>query len=650
MDIKDEKTLEELESRFAEIEKSGDVTPEKMEILNQIAEKYVVDDPRKAIEITAETQRISREINYSHGIAYGLGIMGYAYYMLSDFEKAIKLFTEALRLGDEHEHRAGRARILVGLASVYLSMGSYEKSLSYALSGLKVLKEIGDMMHTAWTLQGIGTAYHELKDFDRSLQYHRESMELFEKLKSVKDSLAGKARNLVGIGSVYQSNGEYDKAREYYEQSLPLFIEAGNRIGEARVYHDLATLCHITGDFDIAHGYFLKALNLRRQAGNRQAQCTTLISLGKLYVQQGKSDEALDVLNESLSIASEIKARPRIYMTHEALSAAYEQKGDLAGALEHQRLFHSMKEEVLGEETNSRLKNLEISYEVERAEKEAEIERLKNVELKEKNERLESLLDELHRTQNQLIQTEKMAALGSLVAGVVHELNSPVGVLKSSADVTRRSMVKLNSLARSMSIEDKDFERSLQTVMENTELSASALQRIVKIVSDLKSFIRLDGASLEKYDIHKGLESVLSLLEHEISEGIVIKKDYGEIPKIVCNPGELNQVFFNLIKNALEAFEQRGTITIRTSSIENKIKVMVEDNGEGIPGELIDRIFEPGFSRKGERVKAGMGLFACYNIIEKHAGRINVESEKGKGSRFTIELPVSLERRLDSDK
>jgi two-component system NtrC family sensor kinase len=342
----------------------------------------------------------------------------------------------------------------------------------------------------------------------------------------------------------------------------------------------------------------------------------------------------------------EIGAKPRIYQANLALSEAHALRGDFSEALEHYKIYQQVKEEVAGDRATSRVKNLQIGFEVESARKEAEISRLKNVELKEKNEQLRTLLRELKETQTQLVQTEKMAALGSLVAGVIHEINNPLGAINSSTDVARRAARRItDTLTSAQTVEElrenPAFQRALATLESDSAVTRDATQRISRILYDLRSFIRLDEATVQDVDLRDGLQSTLNLLKHDFRDRIVVKREFEEVPPVRCNAGEMNQVFMNLLLNASEAIDGRGTITVRTYGRGAKVFVEIMDTGVGIPQVHMDRLFDPTISKKGARVKAGLGLFASYNIVRKHDGEISVESEVGKGSTFKLTLPAS---------
>jgi signal transduction histidine kinase len=277
-------------------------------------------------------------------------------------------------------------------------------------------------------------------------------------------------------------------------------------------------------------------------------------------------------------------------------------------------------------------------------------------ELEEYSRTLEHKVDERTREvrekQAQLVQSSKMASLGSLVAGVAHEINTPVGAISSMNDTLMRAVEKLKNDLESCLAENRDEKAgvlsSLQAVDDANKVISSGTDRVIEIVKRLRSFARLDEAELKCVDINDGLEDTLTIIHHEIKHNITVHKDYGGIPRISCYPGRLNQVFLNLLINAKQAIRGKGEISITTYIRDDKVFVEIKDSGEGISQEKLDRIFDPGYTTKGVGVGTGLGLSICYQIIQDHRGEIKVESEPGQGTTFTVILPTDLEKRLEA--
>lgn len=271
-------------------------------------------------------------------------------------------------------------------------------------------------------------------------------------------------------------------------------------------------------------------------------------------------------------------------------------------------------------------------------------------ELEEKNATLERLFAELKETQAQLVQSEKLSSLGQLVAGIAHELNNPIGYIYANM---RELQKYIALLSRPPEKEPEDEEqaadlefvrRDIHTLLDE---SLEGSKRVKEIVTALRNFSRLDEAEFKRADIHEGLESTLMLLNNEFGDRIRVQKDYDVIPPIDCLPGHLNQVFMNLLLNAAQAIRGEGTIWITTRKIDDRVRIVIRDNGPGIPKAVRENIFDPFFTTKPVGMGTGLGLSISYGIIRKHDGTIEVSSKEGEGTTFTITLPMKQNQKAD---
>jgi signal transduction histidine kinase len=255
---------------------------------------------------------------------------------------------------------------------------------------------------------------------------------------------------------------------------------------------------------------------------------------------------------------------------------------------------------------------------------------------------LEKTNRELQETQVQLVQSEKMAAMANMVAGIAHEINTPIGAMSSVHDTLIRAANKLKILLE-QSIPDDSQSRGradaiLRVIADGANVIKSGSERVSTVMQSLKNFARLDEAELNKVDIHSGLDDTLRLVQHDLGDRIEVIKKYGEVPPIVCYPGRLNQVFLCFLVNVIEAIEGTGKITLTTAKEGENLHVTVQDTGIGIPDGDFEKIFEPGFTTKGVGVGSGLGLSICYQIMRDHNGEILVHSKPGEGAAFTAVL------------
>lgn len=267
----------------------------------------------------------------------------------------------------------------------------------------------------------------------------------------------------------------------------------------------------------------------------------------------------------------------------------------------------------------------------------------------------------LEQAQKQLLQSEKMAAMGQLAAGIAHEINNPIGYVGSNLttleaylnDVFALVAAYENGVAQAGAISSQAFiaARALHQEMnfdyirqDTTDLLAETKEgigRVRQIVRDLKDFSHVSDDDWQWADLHRGLESTLNIVWNELKYHCNVIKNYGDLPLVRCLPAQLNQVFVNLLINAAQAIEGSGTITVSTQRDgEKTVSIRIADTGKGIPPAHIERIFEPFYTTKPVGKGTGLGLSLSSSIIERHHGRIDVSSEVGKGSVFTITLPV----------
>ncbi len=297
----------------------------------------------------------------------------------------------------------------------------------------------------------------------------------------------------------------------------------------------------------------------------------------------------------------------------------------------------------------------------------SEEERKATLRLEEKNRQLhrehaeqQQLIKKLEGFQNQLLQSEKMASIGLLAAGVAHEINNPIAYVFSNMGTLEKYLAEIFSLtdmyesqeSRMVCLgEELDKIREFKTQIDFGYIkddsrsllieSREGLNRVKKIILDLKDFSRAGlDEKWELADLHAGLDSTLNIVWNELKYKCEVKKEYGTLPMVTCLPRQLNQVFMNLLVNAAHAIETRGIVTLRSGRDNDHVWVEVEDTGKGIPSENLSRIFDPFFTTKPVGKGTGLGLSVSYNIIEKHHGTIEVKSEVGKGTIFRVTLPI----------
>lgn len=282
------------------------------------------------------------------------------------------------------------------------------------------------------------------------------------------------------------------------------------------------------------------------------------------------------------------------------------------------------------------------------------------VELLRRNRELTELNEKLSRAQAQLLQSEKLASIGQLAAGVAHEINNPISFVFSNFGTLDDYLAALLRVLGEYqdaepSITDPERRARIAQLRTQVELdylvadvpvlmseSREGIERVRKIVQDLKDFSRVDGhQDWQWVDLHQGIDSTLNIVNNEVKYKADVVKAYGNLPEVECLPSQINQVILNIIVNGAQAIAgPRGRITVRTGSDSEHVWIEIADNGSGIPQEIQSRIFDPFFTTKPIGSGTGLGLSLSYGIIQKHQGRIDVQSAPGIGTTFRIVLPI----------
>ena len=285
----------------------------------------------------------------------------------------------------------------------------------------------------------------------------------------------------------------------------------------------------------------------------------------------------------------------------------------------------------------------------------AELQRT-NEKLHAERQRQADLIVKLEEAQSQLLQSEKMASIGQLAAGVAHEINNPVGFIKSNLGTLQRYTTDLVRMIQAYAAREAELapatRETVATLRQALDLdflledlqsllaeTTDGVQRVQDIVRDLKSFSHVNSAEQSWANLEPGLDSTLNIVWNELKYKAQVVKAYAGLPDILCTPAQLNQVFMNLLVNAAQAIERQGEIQIRTGYSDSEVWVEIADNGRGISPEHMNRLFEPFFTTKPVGKGTGLGLSLSYGIVKKHRGRIEVNSQPGEGTCFRVVLP-----------
>ncbi|HKR05145.1 MAG TPA: tetratricopeptide repeat protein [Bacteroidia bacterium] len=609
--------------------------------------------PEESYRYSIDTLEMSRRLNYRKGEATALMNLAYYYWFTSGHDKGYEYMMDANRIFTESGEKKGEAVSLQLLSFLNWDMGHYEKAFSCNHDSMELCEKTGYKEFLGWNHYAYAVFYFDLKDYTKSLQHYETALPMFQELQNP----IGICRVTSGIGSVYFALGDLDKALQYGREALKTNTEVGHGLGEARALNDIGNVYLRLGNTVEAEKYFLDSYKIREAANNRQSMNTSLLGLARLYIETKEYEKALESADKALECAEAIGVKHKIFQTHQMLSEIYKKMDDPWKSLDHFEKFFSVKSEVLDEQANNKLKNLETKHATEKAEKEAEIHKLRNVELRE-------ALEQLKKAQSQLVQSEKMASLGQLTAGVAHEINNPINFVSSNINPLKRDIDEIMTLLEKYSeLDQKNYPGKLTEIMkikDQIDLGYTVKEiksllsgieegskRTAEIVKGLRNFSRLDEEDMKKANINEGISSTLVLLKSKLKhENIEVINSFGDLPEIDCYPGQLNQVFMNILSNAIDSIVETKTahtkkknIFIATSNEMDRIKISIRDTGKGMSEEVKQKIFDPFFTTKDVGKGTGLGLSISYGIIEKHKGTIKVRSDEQKGTEFIITLP-----------
>ncbi len=306
-------------------------------------------------------------------------------------------------------------------------------------------------------------------------------------------------------------------------------------------------------------------------------------------------------------------------------------------ALLRRKFFQEENRRIIEE-----LKNKELETVRARAEKDAaEVRAALAEELAQTNRDRQEANRKLKETQMHLVQSEKMASLGQLVAGIAHEVNNPLAFVMNNLFTIETQLNRLGGEATSR-LSETSWKR-LEKIRLRVGDMRQGLERVKELVLDLRTFSRLDEGKFKTIDVGQSIDAVLRFLHHKMKGRIEVEKNYGPVRDLSCYAGQLNQVFMNVLANAVDAIEGAGKITITTATQDGMFLITVRDTGRGIPESIRHRVFEPFFTTKGVGQGTGLGLAISYGIIQAHGGAIQASSREGEGTEFVIRIPLALE-------
>lgn len=624
-------------------------------------------------------------------------------FIQTDLDSALFYVRQGFQMASSANDHRGIFENMLLLGNGFLKVGEYEEALVLYKETENLLKDLPPIDKLRVTKR-IGLAYTGLKKYDTALANYQLvldslDMEPHQELYGV---------TLVGIGHIYRMQQLDSLALATQLQALPITEKENLSKAELECLMEIGLIYEQKGMLKRAIGYFEQALAKPFIETFPTQKVNGLNLLSRVYQKSMNPHKSIINAELSLDLAEQKKDYKNASVACENLVKCFQLLNQQEDARKYQLLANSYTQKSLREERNKISTILKTSFELSKKELENHVLRESEVSLKEgirqnrviivlictalifatllaglflyfnktkqktnhllkqqneeinlQKEDLEKAMSQLKIAQKQLLQSEKMASVGLLTAGIAHEINNPLNFVATGVNGLEKNLNALLLVATKYDkIENKEnFDainqeiQTLKTKIDYEEVVADikglmvsikdGAERTGAIVAGLKTFSRTDYKDLTTNDIHQNMEDTLVLLNSQLKDKITINKQYDpNLSKIESHSGQLNQVFMNILTNATQAIlPEKGMITIVTKELKNTIEIQIADTGSGMSEATQKRIFEPFFTTKEIGEGTGLGLSISYGIIEQHQGKITVESEESKGTTFTIRLP-----------
>lgn len=610
----------------------------EIDLLNALAWELRGTAPQQALQYSQEARALAETASYSQGEAYSYYYGGVALRYLAKYEDALSLLLRAYDLFYALHDEQGQALVLNWLGNVYLRMGNYSIALDYYLQSLHIHEEDNDTHQTAINFTNIGRVYYGLHNYESSLMYHLRSLRLHTQLQM--DNAVEKAVVFWDISRAYCAMKNYRNALQYCQQSLELNRSTGNRRNLGASYYALGEIYVGTEDAYHALLNFLRAIAIFRDIGEVYGEANASLQTGIVYFRiLHNSQRALEYLHTAINLATDIKANELKHDAHQVLAELYKSQGQYREAFEHFECFYALKLETANKQTEQAISTLQRQHEIEKRQKEAEIYRLKNVELANALSKVQTLHDNLAQVN---IHLEKLNQEKTEFIGIVaHDLQNPLAGISMTA-----SLIK--SYAYRMQPDD---------ICEYMDRIESTADRMKEIVVNL---LNLDAIESGKMHLIPENISIPQLLRSVIAEYIVRAKAKsialhyveGSCTEAFADKHAVSQVLDNLVSNAIKYSPKESNVWLSTDYSTKHVSIYIRDEGPGFTTEDKAKLFGK-FTRlsakpTGGEHSTGLGLSIVKKIVDAIGGTIECQSATGCGTTFALHLPIASSTHVDS--
>jgi two-component system NtrC family sensor kinase len=657
--------------------------------LNDLAYIYSYSYPDSAIALLAGNAERSHSAGYFKGETNTFIILGDAFQTKGIYKQALGYYEKALLLAQKNSPRDVLPLVLNRIGMIHLNQGNYAEALSKFYESLKTAEASDNKALIGATLNNIAIVHFHQGNFVEAENDYQKKLKVAEAM--LDTSSMSLAYN--GIGEANLQMKDNVKALHNLSIANKLALQINDQEMLLTTSLSLAEIYYATDSLQKAVYLFNNALALSKQKDNGTHICNALIGLAKAYNRQGMLKDALADGLEALQRAEKMGQVQLIRDASEIVSSIYEGMGDGIKAIAYYRIYKTNSDSlnslasqraVAIEKTSYEFSKKEIAFQRKTLQQQWLIfsalaalfslaiilwvisrsrNRLNHTykDLQHKNEVIaaqkltaEETLSKLKAAQSQLIQSEKMASLGELTAGIAHEIQNPLNFVNNFSEVSAELVDEMNEEINKGNIQEaKEIAGDLKQNLEKINHHGKRAGDIVKGM--LQHSRSNSNATIEPTDINKLADEYLRLAYHGLrakdkSFNVALKTDFDEcIGNINIIPQDIGRVILNLITNAFYAVDEKKrsgienyepTVSISTKKMHGKVEIKVADNGNGIPRNIIDKIFQPFFTTKPSGQGTGLGLSLSYDIVKAHGGELKVETKDGEGSGFIVSIPV----------
>lgn len=649
-------------------------TKEQVQIYNKLSKSHIYSDPQRAIKYAEKALQVATRIDDKRGKAEAYNNLGMGYYFTNDYERLREFYRKSLL-----EYRLiGDNQSMSSLSSTYFRLSQSEKALKNYKRSLNLYINEQDWKKIAETYKNMADVYKNIADYPQALAYYEKALKIVEEEED-DEAKREVVRLLDQIGQIWFYQNEYDTALIYFTRMQQLLEERGDRQNVSILLSNIANAHFSKGDLEQAYDYYQEALKMQVEQNGHWEAATSLMRIGMIEAEKGRFTKAINSYNKSVRLAKVAEANELLRDNYLVLSQAYAALNNFQKAYEYQILYSDLSETMVREENITNFVDVMALQAIEEKQRENEILQAKNknfqLELEKENlnrwrlsfgftiiiisilvfiiyyryylkgqenknleQRIAEALKKQEEQQQIIMHQSSLTSLGELAAGIAHEINQPVQNISLSAESIKYELME--------EMADKDFlNKSVNEIFED-------IVRVRQIVDHIRIFSSGQKDEVEEeFDVSDCVRAATSMIgsqyaNHHINLTLQLSDN---LPCVLGNPHKLEQVIHNLLSNAKDAVEERRQkepdlsmmVGIETYYEDENVYLCIRDNGVGISQNRKTDIFLPFVTSKQLGKGTGLGLSISYSLIKEMRGRIEVDSEPGKGTAMLVILPLA---------